>query len=310
MAKESILVIRGGAIGDFVLTLPVLAALRAHFPEHRLEVLGNPRIARLAQYGGCADEIHDLEDRRLTSLFIHPPDASVVRGGWVSSASIIVSYLHDPEIVFESNWLRGSNVRWIRGPHRPSDALGIHATQQLLQPLETLGIFQANPLPQLNVGLERGSSHAKDLAKWCGDNEALAVHPGSGSFQKNWSESSWRELLSRWLDRTDRGLLIVGGEAEGDRLSRFASTLPASRCRRAESLPLWELASVLSNCRQLVGHDSGISHLAAAVGLPVLVLWGPTSFDVWRPLGNAVEVIQHPNGLPGIEVSMVEPRLR
>ena len=55
MAKESILVIRGGAIGDFVLTLPVLAALRAHFPEHRLEVLGNPRIARLAQYGGDAD---------------------------------------------------------------------------------------------------------------------------------------------------------------------------------------------------------------------------------------------------------------
>ena len=53
-----ILVIRGGAIGDFILTLPVLAALRAQFPQARLVVLGYPHIASLALAGELADEVH------------------------------------------------------------------------------------------------------------------------------------------------------------------------------------------------------------------------------------------------------------
>ena len=64
-----ILVIRGGAIGDFILTLPVLAALRAQFPAARLELMGYPHIAQLAQAAGLVADVRSIEARALASFF-------------------------------------------------------------------------------------------------------------------------------------------------------------------------------------------------------------------------------------------------
>jgi heptosyltransferase-2 len=115
----------------------------------------------------------------------------------------------------------------------------------------------------------------------------LALHPGSGSEKKNWPEPKWRELIQKL---SGSRLLLVGGEAEEDRLERLAEAAP---CELARSLPLAELAARLSNCSLFVGHDSGISHLAAAVGTPTVVLWGDTVETVWRPLGEHVTLIKH-----------------
>src|SRR5206468_2533428 len=103
----------------------------------------------------------------------------------------------------------------------------------------------------------------------------LALHPGSGSEKKNWPEVKWAKLVQHLIDSTELNLLLVGGEAEGERLERLApkassgmaATVPAARIELAQSLPLPELALRLQSCIGFVGHDSGISHLAAAVGL-------------------------------------------
>ena len=97
----------------------------------------------------------------------------------------------------------------------------------------------------------------------------------------------------------------MGGEAEGDRLQRLSVALPASRFQIARSLPLTELARRLSGCVGFIGHDSGISHLAAALGLPALVLWGDTAEAVWRPQGEKVRILRHPEGLPALPVEQV-----
>ena len=65
-----ILVIRGGAIGDFILTWPAIAALREKFPNHRLEILGYPRIAQLAILGGLADSVSPIEAPTLSPFFV------------------------------------------------------------------------------------------------------------------------------------------------------------------------------------------------------------------------------------------------
>ena len=67
--KPRILVIRGGAIGDFILTLPAIAALRRQFPQAHLEVLGYPHIAQLAVAGGLADRVQPIEARGLAGFF-------------------------------------------------------------------------------------------------------------------------------------------------------------------------------------------------------------------------------------------------
>src|SRR5207245_11414227 len=96
--------------------------------------------------------------------------------------------------------------------------------------------------------------------------KVLALHPGSGDERKNWPEANWADLLHYLIQATDLKLLVIGGEAEGERLQRLAAALPPVRTRVAQSLPLIDLARLLQGCAAFIGHDSGISHLAAAVG--------------------------------------------
>ena len=105
-------------------------------------------------------------------------------------------------------------------------------------------------------------------------------------------------------------LLLVGGEAEVDRLERFARRLPRERIEVARSIPLTDLARRLAGCDGFVGHDSGISHLASAVGIPVLVLWNQTTEAVWRPRGEEVRVLRDPGGLAELQPGRVLDELK
>jgi heptosyltransferase-2 len=97
---------------------------------------------------------------------------------------------------------------------------------------------------------------------------------------------------------TDWRVLLVGGEAEGERLQRLASLVPIERLRVARHLPLTELAERLASCSAFLGHDSGITHLAAAVGLRGVALWGETNPEIWRPRSEQFELLRGPDGLP------------
>ena len=104
---------------------------------------------------------------------------------------------------------------------------------------------------------------------------------------------------------TGLNFLLVGGEAEGARLDRLASGLPSGRMQIAQNLPLAELADRLHNCTAFVGHDSGITHLAAALGLPCLALWADTEVSVWQPLGDRVTILRDPCGIQTLTVGRV-----
>jgi ADP-heptose:LPS heptosyltransferase len=273
--QNKILVIRGGAIGDFILTLPVLAALRAQFPNTQLELLGYPHIAQLAQAGKLVDAIHSIDARPLAGFFARRGQLNPKLADFFSSFAIIISYLYDPDQIFQENIARVSKAQFIAAPHRPDERAGTHATDVFLQPLRRLAIFDADPTPRLNLP----SSNKQPI---------IALHPGSGSEKKNWPEANWRELIQKL--GVGARLLLVGGEAEEGRLERLAAVAP---CQIARSLPLAGLAARLSACSLFVGHDSGISHLAAALGVPTIVLWADTAEDVWRPRGDQVTVIRN-----------------
>ena len=118
-------------------------------------------------------------------------------------------------------------------------------------------------------------------------------------------EARWQELLARLVTRTERKLLVVGGEAEQGRVERLCAPLPGTRVEAAHALPLVQLAGRLAGCAGFIGHDSGITHLAAALGVPALVLWGETSEEVWRPLGARVRILPGGAGLTGIGVEQL-----
>ena len=294
MSKGRILVIRGGAIGDFILTLPAIAALRQQFPQAHLEVLGYPHIVQLAHAGGLVDRVQAIEARELAGFFARNGELSEGLRGYFSEFNIIISYLYDPDEIFKTNVARCSHGQFIVGPHRPDETNAIHATTVFLKPLERLAIFDTDATPRLVL------SHQPSTL-----NHQLALHPGSGSERKNWPEENWVELIARLINETSVNLLLVGGEAEGERLQRLAAALPPTRCVVAKNLPLVELAQRMKACRGFLGHDSGITHLAAALGLPTTVLWAHTVEEIWRPQGAHVTVLRAAGGIGGISAQQV-----
>ena len=315
--RAKILVIRGGAIGDFILTLPALAALRRQFPQAHLEVLGYPHIIQLALAGGLVDRASSIEARALASFFARngelPPDLV----DYFSEFDLILSYLYDPDDIFKTNVGRCSPAQFIAGPHRAQEQSQVHAAKVYLKPLERLAIFDADPIPKLQVRAEPKPAMASALGfgqdSTPGPRQVplgLALHPGSGSERKNWPEQHWAGLVQSLVNQTPFNLVLVGGEAEGERLQRLSAALPPARTRVVQSLPLAELARLLSACGGFIGHDSGISHLAAALGLPALILWGETAEAVWRPPAEQVTVLRHPAGLERLPVARVFEQVR
>ncbi|WCJ58675.1 glycosyltransferase family 9 protein [Fontisphaera persica] len=302
--QRKILVIRGGAIGDFILTLPVLAALRARFPQPPLEVLGYPHIAGLAQWGGLADAVRPIESRALAGFFVRGGQLQLELCEYFASCSLIVSYLYDPDGVFQDNVLSCTSAQFIAGPHRPNEAAGVHATEVFLKPLEALDITGADGVPRLSQAVPAPVSTPS------GQPLRVALHPGSGSERKNWPARHWQTLLQQILAQSSWQVTLVGGEAEGDRLEQLAALAGGGRLTLLRNRPLTEVAEQLTGCQLFVGHDSGITHLAAALGVPSLVLWGPSVEAVWRPRGAHVHLVRHPQGLAALPPTTVWEALR
>lgn len=287
---KRVLVIRGGAIGDFILTLPALKTLRDAYPKAWIEVLGYKHIAALAEQRFYADAVRSIEYVALASFFgkEHQLDPELME--YFGSFDLIISYLFDPDEVFETNLRRAGASRIGRGPAKISD--GLPAAEQLARPVEQLGLkvtdFAAKVFPSAEDRLfARNFVH--DLPP-----SVIALHVGSGSQQKNWPAQNWLRFGTELLS-TQSSLLVISGEADQPQVASLEQEWKDQNVRFAKNLPLPQLAALLEKTT-FVGHDSGISHLAAAAGAKCILLFGPTDPAVWAPQGNNVRVIRAPNG--------------
>ncbi len=301
MSSGRILVIRGGAIGDFILTLPVFQALKDTFPSARVEILGYPSIAKLAELSGLVQQTKAIEAQAVAGFFARKGSLDESWSEYFNQFEIILSFLYDPDRIFQDNVGRCTKAQFIQGPHRPNEDQSTHATEVFLEPLQSLAIFEANDVPRISL-----PTPTTDRLP---PTSRLALHPGSGSQSKNWPSENWVELVTRLQKETQWNLLIVGGEAERELLQELDNRFGSDRIKVRFATPLDELASLLADCEGFIGHDSGISHLAAAVGLPELILWGPSNESIWRPKGEKVVVIKHEDGLSKLPVEHVFARI-
>lgn len=315
--QPKILVIRGGAIGDFLLTLPAIGLLREAFPQARLEILGYEHIVSLATSGGYADAVRSIEYAAMAGFFNPKADLDPELSAYFAGFQQIVSYLYDPDGFFAGN-LRRCGVKNLIEASGKVDIEGDHAARQLARPLERLALYLDHEIDaRLRPGPEQQAAADATLQTLLGTHEPrplVAIHPGSGGERKNWPVERWNSLLD-WLlqlpKSTQYRVLMVGGESDGPTLHNIQATW-ASKSRPGAGLivaanrPLPELAALLTRCRLFVGHDSGISHLAAAVGVPCVLLFGPTDPDIWAPLQPGVVVVRSPDEtLPGLPVETV-----
>ena len=296
-----VLVIRGGALGDFLLTLPTLRMLKTELPEAEVEVLGYRPIVDLALKAGAADRVRSIEHGPLARFFV--PDATLDRGwcDYFQSFHVIFSFLHDPEGVFRTNLERTGAKTIYQGTWKVSDdASDGHAAEQLARVCERLALWLDDPAPVLRPPLPAP------------ERRGLVVHPGSGSPRKNWPLQRWAEagpFLASLLPKGE-SLVLVSGEAEDEWIDELLEAWKNLPVRHLRHLPLGELADALAGCRAFLGHDSGVSHLAASCGVPCLLLFGPTEPAIWAPRNSNSSVLRAPLGrLEVLRVAEVVPRL-
>ena len=290
-SQPSILVIRGGAIGDFLLTLPALRLLREGFPDCRIEIVGYRHICSVAEGRYYADAVRSIEYAPMAGFFNPRSDLDPELSAYFSGFGQVISYLFDPDGFFAGNLKRCGVKNLICGDPRISDSG--HAVHQLARPLESLALFLEDSSAEVFPTVEDRAEAERLLD---GHRQPfIAVHPGSGSSKKNWPLSAWKELLSD-LCGTKATILVVSGESDAERVAELKATF-GKRLVFLDHRPLHILGAVLQRCAFYIGHDSGISHLAAAAGVKCLLLFGPTDPAVWAPTNPDVNVLRAPGGL-------------
>ena len=227
------------------------------------------------------DRVERLDAQELVPLFVDEPLPKAVRDRLVGF-DLVISFLSDPDSVIQRN-LSAVGAKRVLAPPRTMQS-EVHAVFHLAEVLAPLGLTLRDPVAKLSVG-----PRWPRLAR-------LGFHIGSGSSRKNWPTDHWIELIQR-LDPFFNDFLLLGGEADEKVVHEFCARLGDRRLPMLLNASLPDLCQALNECTVFVGHDTGVTHLAAAVGVPTVALFGPTNADVWAPLGEHVTVIRSPDGL-------------
>jgi len=283
-----ILVVRGGAIGDFILTLPAVGALRERWPDAHIEILGYPHIIELAHQRHYADAIRSIEAGPMAGFFVPNGQFNESLVDYFRGFHVVLSYIFDPDHIFADNIRRCGAGQVIEASPRPSQ---LHAAEHYCKPLETLAIFVQQTVPRVFPNDVDRALASRFLAA-VGGKRIVALHPGSGSERKNWPVEKFA-AIARWLvDELAVQLLLVQGEADEAVVARLTELIEFPIFHRVWGLKLVELAAVLERCTLFVGNDSGITHMAAAVSTPTIALFGPASLPIWEPRGEHVSIVR------------------
>ncbi|MBI4531677.1 MAG: glycosyltransferase family 9 protein [Candidatus Latescibacteria bacterium] len=298
-----ILIIRAGALGDTILLFPTFAALRHRFPNALIEAIGYPTPLSLALYAGYIDWIRSIDDAEMVGLFEEDGMISDRLRSSIGGADLIVAYCCDPNQTLRRNLHRYA-------PHArvlvvdPFPPTGLHAADWYLTPLRTLDIPPDGRIPRMVITREDRASGQSFLTQHRCSLPVLAVHPGSGGKQKCWLTSCFAEVVDRFIDQRIHPLLICGPADRAVLGEVKAQLSQPDRVVYLEDLPLLKLAAVLSACDGFLGNDSGVTHLAAAVGCPTVALFGPTDPVVWGPRGRHVTILSCEGGWVDVDTVM------
>jgi heptosyltransferase-3 len=254
----------------------------------------------LAEKRFYADAVRSLESASFARYFARnpelPPDLIEYFGGF----DLILSYLYDPDLIFETNVARSGVANFIAVPSKLDNSE--HAALQLARPLLALGLSLSDPAARLFPN-ESDRAAVRNFRSTKAE-KIVALHPGSGSETKNWPIENWIGLGELLLSNGFH-LLIVAGEADGNRTRELKAVWKERPVQFAENLPLPHVAALLEGIL-FVGHDSGISHIAAAVGAKCLLLFGPTDPAIWAPANSNATVLRAPEQrMPLLEVETV-----
>ncbi len=292
---RSFLVIHQGALGDFILGLPAIETLRRAFPGARSVIMGYPRILELVDKRFYADDILSVDQKGMASFFVREGSLDPVLSQFLKGFDLVVVFGRDREGPLAENLRNVCRGRVLYIHSFPPQDEKIHLTDHLLGQLGQSGLSAPQSPPRLYLK-ESDREWGMDFWKRKGvtpeeQREVVILHPGSGSRKKVWPLDRFARLAHALHERLGSRILIALGPAEGPEVRTTFEGMGLASLVLASELSLLQLASVMEGCRLFVGNDSGVSHLAASLGLPTVAIFGPTDQKVWAPRGEKTFVV-------------------
>jgi len=277
---------RGGALGDFLVTLPALALIRQRHPSARITLAVSSPVVKLAAMSGVADRCVSLDAAWAGRLFgntLQPDEAT-----WLKGFSVVYSFVHDPDARVRT-WFSANSAAGFR--QTSPLVADRHAVDHFLEPLAGwLDIWpdHASRMYALTVPAPiRGELATRFPAVLA--SPPVWIHPGSGSVTKNWPCRHFIALARRIRAESGIPVLFCIGEADGALALELEQA--GEGTYMLDNLNLPDLAGLLALGAGYVGNDSGVSHLAACVGANSVVVFGPSDERLWAPRGRQVRVV-------------------
>ena len=257
---NKILIVHLGALGDLLLSRPALLAIRMRFPQAEIDFLGYPHLTSLIKCEMRIRHTYNIEYSKENEKFWYNYDLFIffARKNYPAWEKVLT---FAPSIF----------IKTIPPPEVNLPVFQFQLQQLHKQGFEIPSEFTSLSLPPAEISLNI-----------CPD---FLIHPGSGSSSKNWPPAYFAEVIQAF-SQCNPGLII--GPADRKVAEEILSFLGNKKIILLEQLSLLTLAAIISKVRVFLGNDSGISHLAAALGVPSFVIFGPTNANVWKPWGREV----------------------
>ncbi len=300
------LVIGPSWLGDAVMAIPTYRALRRAFPDAHVAVLARGPVEALYESIPDVDEV---------VRYHRPPGAArflaytglVRRLGEVAADTALVlprsfgaawtAVLSDaPRRIGYA--AAGRDFLLTDPVEREESALRTHRVHYFQRLLRTLGVEPAPEAPTLIVRPERALAAARMLEPLTGRDVGpiIALNPGANyGSAKQWPEERYVELARRLLGELDLGIVLVGAPGDHAVCDAIFHSLKDDRVLDLSGrTTVPELAAVLERCRFAVSNDTGAMHVAAAVGTPIVAIFGPTDPVTTRPYGDGHTIVREP----------------
>lgn len=298
-------ILQPGSIGDCILTLPLAAFMKDVLGLGGVDILGHSEYVGILPGRTCIDGISSIDSIDLHRLFVETKAFDLKdRDPLINTFSgyaWIATFLGEPGSNFEQNLIFTANcshsAEVITLSLNPPKGFSGHLTDFYIQHfISQSGLSlqprQAQPGDYLIKATEVDIVQGKELLKETGleaGKKLVIIQPGSGGPSKCWHMDNFLAVAKK-LGSKDIEVIFLLGPAELDRISNATIKSISSVARYLRDLSLAQVLGLLSCADAFIGNDSGITHLAAALGVRTLAVFGPTNPAVYKPTGPAVTV--------------------
>ncbi len=303
-------ILQPGALGDCILTLPLAKFIKDRLDLGSIDILGHTDYIGFFPGRTCIDGIKSIDSIDMHPLFEHPETFTVTNRntllGFFAEYIWIISFLGEPDSHFEQNLIFTANCSHsaevvslhLKAPDDYDDHIITWYIRQFAKIANLDVPDTANLLRNRSIRINKSDFlHGMDMLDDLNvdfSNNVVVLAPGSGSPEKNWHCENYLALADQLLDKGDEIVFLLG-PVESERMAPKQIDRFAEKGKVVQHVPINYVCGLLSCADAYVGNDSGTSHLAGALAVKTIALFGPTCSRRYRPLGPNVTVIESDN---------------